>query len=141
MPSDKLFTAAVLLAAATASGCVPYPVYKTLQPAAKVSVRGHGGQALPDAEATLIANAHPSAVEKRRETKRTLDDGTATFDAVRELRVEMTALHGWEEFTWRWCIRKDGYATYQGPFQAALSVQLEAGASLPCPPPRGAINK
>jgi hypothetical protein len=129
-----------LIAAMLASGCVPYPVYKTLQPAAKVSVR-QGGQPLPNAEATLIANAHPSRFEKRRETKMTLADGTASFDAVREMRVEMTALHGWEEFYWRWCIRKDGYVTYLGPFQADLSVQLEAGASLPCPPPRASVNK
>jgi hypothetical protein len=47
-----------------------------------------------------------------------------------------TALHGWEAFMWRWCIRKQ-----EGPFQAALSVQLEAGASLPCPPPRGNVSK
>jgi hypothetical protein len=133
--------APALFTAVLVSGCVPYPVYKTLQPAAKLSVRGQGGQPLADAQATLIANAHPSRFEKRRETKMTLADGTASFDAVRELRVEMTALHGWEEFYWSWCIRKEGYATYLGPFQAELVVQLEAGAALPCPPARGGVNR
>jgi hypothetical protein len=130
---NKAVAGCALLAPLLLSGCVPYPVYKTLQPSAKVTVRGQDGQPVPNAEATLIANAHPSRFEKRRETRMTLADGSATFDAVRELRIEVTALHGWEEFYWRWCIRKDGYATYLGPFQADLMVRLEAGPSLPCP--------
>lgn len=132
---------AALIAAGLVTGCIPYPVYKTLQPAARVTVRGPGNVPLANAEATLIANAHPSPFEKRRETKLTLADGTASFDAVRALRVEVMALHGWEEFYWSWCVRKDGYATYlthqngAGPFRKELAVLLEPGQSRPCPAP------
>ena len=132
----------VLIAAVSLPGCVPDPVYKTLQPAAKVTVRGQGNLPLANAQATLIARASPTPFEQRRETKMTLPDGTARFDAVRELRVEMTALHGWEEFYWNWCIRKEGYVTYQthqggaGKFEKELTVQLEPGQSRPCPPAR-----
>lgn len=132
-------TLLILIAASAVAGCVPYPVYKTLQPSAKVTVRGQGGMPLANAEATLIANAHPSPFEKSRETKRTLADGTASFKAVRELRVEVMALHGWEEYYWSWCVRREGYATYlthrdgAGEFQTDQIVQLQPGQSRPCP--------
>ncbi len=130
---------AALLASVLVAGCVPYPVYKTLQPSAKVTVRGQGNAPLANAEATLIAKAHPTPFEQRRETKMTQPDGTARFDAVRELRIEVMALHGWEEFYWNWCIRKEGYLTYltqhggADDFQKDLMVQLMPGQSLPCP--------
>ena len=134
-------TIAALLATVLVTGCVPYPVYKTLQPAASVTVLGPDQQPLANAEATLVARAHPSRFEQRRDTKLTLADGTARFDAVRELRVEVTAIHGSLEFYWNWCIRKDGYVTYRthssasDDFLSKLVVRLEPGQSIACPAP------
>lgn len=130
---------AVLLAAACMSGCAPYPIYKTLQPPAHITVLDGASQPLPKAEATLVSNAYPYGGEKGRQTKQTAANGTAAFDAVREWRVETLMIHGAEEYFWNWCVRKDGYATYftgggsAREFQENLVIRLERGDSSPCP--------
>jgi hypothetical protein len=140
---SKLIRASLFaLAAATLmSGCVPYPVYKKLQPAAKATVRGAANEPLEQAEVTLISSAHPYGFEQHRQMKKTLADGTATFDARREMRVEVMVIHGWQEFFWNWCVRKEGYTTYltrhngAADFQENLFVQLQPGVTTPCPLP------
>ena len=130
-----------LAAAILVSGCVPYPVYKKLQPAAKATVRGAANEPLVRAEVTLISRASPHGFEQHRQTRNTLADGTASFDAMREMRVEVMALHGWQDFFWNWCVRKDGYKTYlsrhggAADFQENLLVRLEPGVTTPCPSP------
>jgi hypothetical protein len=53
----------------------------------------------------LGRGGYPHGGEKGRETKETLADGSATFEAVREWRVETLMIHGAEEYFWNWCVR------------------------------------
>jgi hypothetical protein len=52
----------------------------------------------------LGRGGYPHGGEKGRETKETLADGSATFEAVREWRVETLMIHGAEEYFWNWCV-------------------------------------
>jgi hypothetical protein len=129
----------LLVVAGFASGCVPYPVYKTLQPAAKVTVQDDRGKPVPGAAVTLVASAHPYGREKSRETKETTADGVAAFQPRREWKTEVLAMHGWEEYFWNWCVQKEGYETFSTinrgapEFQIEPIVVLKAGQSRPCP--------
>jgi hypothetical protein len=135
----NLATASVLLTTAFVTACVPFPVYKTLQPSARITVLDEQGNALSKAEATLISSSYPYGFEKRRETRETDSSGTAEFEVKREWRTETLMIHGVEVFFWNWCARKDGYVTYftnhksQEKFQDNLLVRLEPGESKPCP--------
>lgn len=137
--SMNIAASTIFLAIAFVSACVPYPIYKTLQPSAQVTVLSQASQPLPTAEATLVSNAYPYGWEKHRETKETLADGTATFDSMREWRAEVLMIHGAEVFFWNWCVRKEGYVTYltanrsAEDFRDNLVVRLEPGKSAPCP--------
>lgn len=132
-----------MIAMISLSGCVPYPVYKTLQPTAQVTVLDKADQPLPESQVMLMSNAYPYGFEKSRETMETADDGIATFASVREWRAESLMIHGAEVFFWNWCIRKEGYVTYlttsrsAQDFQRNLVVRLERGESTPCPKPFG----
>lgn len=137
---DKTKTAIAMLAAgALMSACVPYPIYKTLQPAARVTVVDQNNAPLANAEVTLIAGAYPYGREKARVAKFTDERGSARFDAVREMRVETMMLHGAEDYFWNWCVRKEGYATYRtrdrssADFQPVLRVQMTPGRNEACP--------
>jgi hypothetical protein len=137
----KKETLTALIAMTLLSGCVPYPVYKTLQPAAQIVVRDEANRPLPNAEVALLASAYPYGFERSRETKETTDQGTVSFALKREWRVETLMIHGAQEFFWNWCVRKDGYATYlttdrsEDGFQSNLVVRLERGKSTACPKP------
>jgi hypothetical protein len=129
----SIFTVVAIL-----SGCVPYPVLKTLQPAATVSLVDIQGKPVPAASVTLISSAYPYGLEKSRETKLTAINGTVAFDPTREFRVEVLAMHGSEEFFWNWCIQKDGFETVEtshrgaSEFESRFAVVLAAGVSTPC---------
>ena len=139
--SMKTAALTIVLAIISLCGCVPYPVNKTLQPAAQVTVRDRMHQPLAAAEVTLIASAYPYGFEKSRTTKDTAVDGTAAFDSIREWRAESLMIHGAEEYFWNWCVRKTGYATYvtahrsARDFQGKLAIELAQGESTPCPQP------
>lgn len=134
----KLLALAITCAAVSLAGCVPYPVYKTLQPAAKATVLDGAGKPMAGAEVTLIANASPYGFEKSRVIRRTDSDGVAQFAAVRELRIESLMIHGVTVFVWSWCVRKPGYLTYRTAhgdarkFERNLVVRLRPGRSAPC---------
>lgn len=67
-----------LLVTTLIAGCVPYPVYKTLQPAAKATIRDDRGVPASGAVVTLVASAYPYGREKSRDTRTTTDDGVAS---------------------------------------------------------------
>lgn len=123
------------------SGCVPYPVYKTLQPAAQIAVRDEANHPLPDAEVSLMGYAHPHVFERSRETKHTDGQGIASFASKQEWRAESSTIHGSEDFFWKWCVRKDGYATYltvnnsAEEFKRDAVIRLTRGKSTACPTP------
>lgn len=127
----------VIALAALSSACVP--VYKTLQPSAEVQVRDEQGQALNDAQVTLISSAYPYGREQFRTEATTRGDGTATFYKVKDFRVEVMMLHGSQEFFWNWCVTKAGYQTYRteyrnsDAFEPQLQVTLASGESTACP--------
>lgn len=121
------------------TACIPYPIYKTLQPASHVEVRGDENRPLAGAVVTLISNAYPYGDEKARYSIETSHEGLAVFPSVKEWRTEAIMLHGEEVFFWNWCVRKDGYKTfhtthrYADVFEREIIVRLMPGASAPCP--------
>jgi hypothetical protein len=127
----------MLVSTALMAGCVPYPVYKKLQPAAMVTVRTAGNVPLAGAEVALITRAHPTTLE-RHDTKMTAADGSASFAGKREMTVEVMVIHGSLDYYWNWCVRKEGYATFKtiynssDDFPAKMNVVLQPGASTPC---------
>ena len=133
--------AAVIPAAFLVSACVPYPIYKTLQPEAGITVLDAADQPIAGAEVTLVSKAYPYGWERGRATKTTGANGVASFEAIREWRTEVLMIHGSEAFFWNWCIRKAGFATYvtynrsASEFQRAGSVRLTPGVESGCPTP------
>ena len=129
---------ALLIFAASLFGCIPYPIYKTLQPNAEVTVYGSGGEPIESAEVTLISGAHPYRREKSRDTQITNESGKVRFRAMREWRTEALMIHGAESFYWHWCIKKPGYETIQtGPqtkkeFERYRSFNLQPGTANDC---------
>lgn len=127
----------VIALAALSSACVP--VYKTLQPSAEVQVIDEQGQALNDAQVTLISSAYPYGREQFRTEATTRGDGSATFYKVKDFRVEVMMLHGSQEFFWNWCVTKPGYQTFLTQyrngdlFSSPLQVKLAPGESTACP--------
>ena len=132
----KLAALAILSATVLVTGCAPYPIYKTMQPAARVTVRDQASQPVREAEATIISRSKNNLrYESMRTTKQTMADGTAAFESVSEWRVENTMLHGATDYGWHWCVRKDGYVTFNSKeeFDRNLSLVLAPGLSTPCP--------
>ena len=129
----------VLAFCAALSGCVPYPVYKELQPATRVRVVVPAGRAVEGASVVLLSNAYPYAGEQHRETRATDASGTVWFDGRHEWRVESLAIHGWQEFFWNLCVAKPGYTTHltdyrsAGKFETESTVVLGPGTSSACP--------
>lgn len=121
------------------AGCIPYPVYKTLQPEATLTVLDESSSPVVGAEVQLVANAYPYGWERSREIRMTEADGVARFESHRQWRVESLMLHGFQVFFWNWCVRRDGYASFftaygdASEFKNVLTVQLVPGVSTRCP--------
>jgi hypothetical protein len=121
------------------TGCIPYPVYKTLQPEAQLRVVDKENKPLSEASVTLISSFYPYGHEDFRETRYTDSLGVAEFIGKSEWRIELMALHGWREYFWNWCVEKPGYATFvtrlnsENDFDDDAEVKLNPGASTPCP--------
>ena len=134
-------TLAVLAALA---GCVPYPVYKTFQPAAIVTIVDSKAHPIEGAMVTMIASARPSyPAEKSRETKTSDAQGRVEFASKRQWRTEVLMLHGSEQYAWNWCVQKTGFVTYESAydplfdrlidtFKPAATIVLHDGASTGC---------
>jgi Bacterial Ig-like domain (group 1) len=128
----------IISAICLATGCVPYPIYKTLQPAATVTVRDAASNPLAGVSVTLTADARPSWREKSHETVKTNAQGIATFESKKEWRTEVFFIHGAEQFFWSWCVERPGYATYISynepieTFSDELTIVLSPGESKPC---------
>lgn len=122
------------------TGCVPYPIYKTIQPAAKAVVRDQASRPLAGAKVTLISSAYPYGREKSRETIKTDVSGVAMFASRKQWRMEVLMIHGWEEYFWNWCIEQPGFQTYETEFGSREKFASESvfvlteGASVPCMP-------
>lgn len=122
-------------------GCVPYPVYKTLQPEASLAVFDEQGQPLAETQVLLIASAWPYGTERKRNAALSDTQGQARFEKIAEWRVESLMLHGAEHYFWNWCVQRPGYLTWhtgEGDlrFEPRQSVRLHPGVSSPCPPAR-----
>lgn len=121
------------------AGCIPYPIYKTLQPEAVLTVLDESGSPVMGAEVQLVANAYPYGWERGRETKMTGTDGVARFESRRQWRMEALVPHGIQVFFWNWCVRREGYASFltahgsASEFEDVLTVKLVPGVSTPCP--------
>ena len=133
----------VLAFCAALSGCVPYPVYKELQPATRVRVVDPAGRAVAGASVVLLSNAYPYGREQHRETRATDASGVVSFDGRHEWRVEWLVIHGSQQFFWNLCVAKPGYATHLTDYRSAekfetdATVVLGAGVSSACPTREG----
>ncbi|NMK48188.1 carboxypeptidase regulatory-like domain-containing protein [Achromobacter sp. Bel] len=127
--------------AATLSACVPYPVYKTLQPSARATVQDPQSQPLADARVVLISSSYPYGRERSRQETQTAANGIARFVSQSEWRVESMMLHGSESYFWNWCVEKQGYETYEtlhtvaSRFDDNLVLRLQPGLSRSCDKP------
>ena len=119
------------------TACVPYPVYKTLQPSAVVQVVDDGGHPITDAEVHLVTHSffqhdHP----KNRSSKKTASNGVAEFDSQHEWRTEFMALHGAEHLYWSLCVQSNGFKTYRNSEiktnKMDVKIKLSIGESTPC---------
>lgn len=121
-----LFCALLMLTAC------PYPVYKTLQPSAKIVVVDAEQQPVASANVVLITRVHPTP-DRLYDAKLTNAQGVAQFLAKREVQVETTFLHGALEYQWRWCIEKQGYQTVNlSHVDTDIVVTMAEGESKPC---------
>ena len=102
-----------ILAVWVLGGCVPYPVYKTLQPELEIKVIDDQQNPLHGAKVNLISNSYPYGWERNRETKMTNKIGVAAFQKRSEWRLESLIIHGAEIFFWNWCVEKEGFVTYE----------------------------
>ncbi|WP_440224821.1 hypothetical protein ACQQ2N_06175 [Dokdonella sp. MW10] len=130
---------ALLGVALLTSGCIPYPVYKTLQPRSTVVVTDESRRPIEDATVQLVASSNPYNRERSRVSDTTDEHGVATFDAKKEWRVEAIVLHGAEFYYWNWCVTKAGYKTFATSNGGGQRVQrkqtftLVEGESTECP--------
>ena len=133
----------VLALCVATSGCVPYPVYKELQPATRVRVVDTAGRPVAGASVVLLSNAYPYGREQHRETLSTDPSGAVSFDGRHEWRVEWLVIHGSQQFFWNLCVAKAGYATHltehrsAEKFDADARVVLSPGRSEACPTREG----
>jgi hypothetical protein len=119
-------------------GCVPYPVYKTLQPAAQVTVLDEASVPIEGAHVELITDFKPHSAPTR-EVKATDRNGFAAFDLRREWQTESMIMHGIRFHDWNWCVRKPAFMTYVrggrsgDEFAERATIPLRRGASTECP--------
>lgn len=138
LPLRILPAAPVFALALASAGCVPYPVYKTLQPEARLTVLDEAERPVADARVVLISSAYPYGRERFRNETRSAADGAAAFPAIREWRAESMMLHGAQTYFWNWCVEKTGYETYEtmnrepDGFEPRAQVRLRAGESRSC---------
>jgi hypothetical protein len=112
------------------TGCIPYPIYKKIQPEASMQVTDPGNKPLSGAIVTLISSSYPYGWEEFRETRYTNALGQVEFTGRREWRIEMMALHGWKEYFWNWRVEMPGYATYETRYNSADEFDEEAKVKL-----------
>lgn len=129
---------AAIAVASLVSGCVPYPVYKTMQPDAHATVLDENSHPLADARVVLISSTFPYGREQFRNETRSAADGGATFEALREWRAESMVIHGSQVYFWNWCVEKAGYETHMtldrdaAYFKDKPQITLRPGESHSC---------
>ena len=137
MTARRSIVRVALLAACTslASACVPYPVYKTLQPEVDAKVVDAAGAPVAQARVTLVVRAHPAPGVLSAPVAVADAQGAVHFDAVREWRVEVMALHGALDYYWSLCAAAPGYRTIEVPVQdgGVQRLTLKPGIQVECP--------
>jgi hypothetical protein len=109
------------------SGCVVYPVYKTLQPETVIVVQDETGQPVPDARVTLISSAYPYGRQKSQAVQFTGIGGETAFAAIREWQMESFMIHGWQEYFWNLCVFRSA-----AKFAVREPIRLVKGKSSLC---------
>ncbi|WP_447956242.1 hypothetical protein [Vreelandella sp. EE7] len=121
------------------SGCVVYPVNKTLQPEAEILVTDVEEKPIQNAWVALISSSYPYGLEQMRTSDQTNHNGEASFPEMKEWRTESLMIHGASVFFWNWCVVKAGFETHTtlwsrgDDFQPQYDVALTPGESTPCP--------
>lgn len=102
----KLLTLTITL---LLSGCVVYPINKTLQPEAEILVTEVEGKPIQDAWVSLISSSYPYGFEQMRKVGKTSDRGEASFPEMKEWRTESLMIHGANVFFWILVRRKSRF--------------------------------
>ena len=139
-PSLRLMTVCSLISVAvTLSGCVPYPVYKLVQPEASATVLDEAHRPVLDARVVLVTQAVPGRRDERsRSERRTDENGKASFEVRHEWQAESLMIHGRKFYYWNWCVEKPGYETFSTSYNSAEDfnahpeVSLKSGVSRAC---------
>lgn len=84
----------ILMMTLLLSGCVVYPINKTLQPEADILVTDVERKSIQDAWVTLISSSYPYGLEQMRRGDKTNDRGEASFPEMKAWRTETLMIHG-----------------------------------------------
>jgi hypothetical protein len=128
---------AILTLVLGVAGCVPYPVYKTVQPAAQMTVLDEQNQPIEGAEVVLTTDYAPYG-RPTEQAKFTDQLGVVAFEGHSEWQTEAMQMHHIRYYSWYWCAKKPGFKTYVTggrsgiKFEPLLTIQLSRGTSLGC---------
>ncbi|NVK29576.1 MAG: carboxypeptidase regulatory-like domain-containing protein [Gammaproteobacteria bacterium] len=132
----KLIT--VVLLSIFVSACA-YPIYKTLQPEASLTIKDKDGKPIEGAVVTLVSHSYPYGLEKTRMLVKSNGRGEADFPIIKQWRTESLMIHRSEVFVWNWCVVKEGFETFKSSygrgseFEAFKVIQLKPGKTTQCP--------
>ncbi len=116
---------------------MPYPVYKTVQPASQVIVLEEGNVPIEAAKVILRTSFAPAG-DETREIKMTDQRGIAEFEGRSEWQQESFTQHGARYYRWEWCVQKPGFKTYitgyrsGNRFEEQSTIRLSRGTSSEC---------
>lgn len=120
------------------TSCVPYPVYKTVQPTAQMTVLDEQNQPIEGAEVILTTHYNPHG-RATKQVKLTDQLGAATFESHSEWQAEnIFVMHGVRFYDWYWCVKKPGFKTDRtgrkpgDKFSPTATVQLSRGVASEC---------
>jgi hypothetical protein len=99
----------LLLSSLTEAACF-YPIHKTIQPAAEITVIDEMNVPIEGASVALIAGYNPHGwLTREIDSKTTDQNGRATFERRGEWQRENPFLmHGVRYYFWDWSVRKRG---------------------------------
>ncbi len=129
--------ALLVLLGCALSGCVMYPIYKTLQPGSQMIVLDEGDAPIEGARVRLSTDFNPHG-SLTHEIKLTDARGIAVFEQRSEWQTESWFMHGTRYYNWYWCVQRPGFRTYitswgsGNTFQPQATVHLARGPSLDC---------
>lgn len=136
--------AALLLVAAGASACVPWPRKALVVPGITVRVTNRDGAPLPGAQVTLIRYSYPHAVYQDHAGAPVDAEGRAVFAETKAWETVWPLVpHGIPFYDFVYCVSAPAHAAVAGPVPdpvTDLTVRLPAGQG-ECPAPEVLLQR